>query len=210
MSSKCDKLRAQALVSGLNSEAGRRWRRHAERCESCSCEIRILADLRDDARGNLHLDRSSLKTLLGEVDRRGRQYRRITPLRLAFQAALFCVIGACAVILYTTGAAVGTSGRNNETVSVHQTLDRIAADFLGTQTVSAGIMEFTSAFAENGASGATSSASRPNADDISRRLSDLRSSIEDKRTQLLEECDAALDESYWLQYDVGFLYPDEE
>lgn len=200
MSSRCDKLRADALLKGLSSDAGRKWRDHAESCDACRSELHIVSDLEGPEQHNLHLKRSSVQQLLQEVDRQGRHYRRLTPVRIAFQTACLLALGLCAAVLYNTGAAIGSATQTSQSVTVRGTLDRVAADMLGEANQGFGIMEFTAAFADDAT--ATHTPVAPTADDIDARLNRLRGAIDHEREQLLDVCDSDVDASYWTHFRV--------
>lgn len=201
MSKRCDKLRADALRNGLSSDSAQRWRAHANRCPACRSELRILGDLRESGSTNMHLKRSSVEQLLKEVDNQGRRHRQLTPFRLALQFACLLTVGLCAAVLYSTGAAIGEASQAQESTSVRNTLDRVAADMLGEGRQVFGIMEFTSAFADPEETADKTSAS--SADLIDRRLRTLRESIDRERRQLLEVCDPDIDNAYWTHFSTN-------
>ncbi|MFW5802656.1 MAG: hypothetical protein ACOCWJ_01950 [Verrucomicrobiota bacterium] len=203
MSNRCDKLRADALLNGLYSDAGRQWQAHAEHCQACRSELRILGDLRESENGNMHLKRSSVEQLLKEVDIQGRHHRKLTPFRLALQFACLLTIALCAAVLYNTGAAIGGASRNDEPATVRNTLERIAADMLDEKNHVFGIMEFTSAFGDSET--AADNPAIPTADRIDERLTTLRMSIDRERRQLLEVCEPEVDNAYWTNFRANDL-----
>lgn len=203
MSNRCDKLRADALLNGLSSESGQQWKAHAEHCQACRSELRILGDLHKSENGNMHLKRSSVEQLLKEVDTQGRHHRRLTPFRLALQLACLLTIALCAAVLYNTGAAIGDASRTDEPATVRNTLGRVAADMLDEGNHVFGIMEFTSAFADPEST--AENPAIPSADLIDERLTTLRMSIDRERQQLLDVCDSEVDNAYWTHFDASDL-----
>lgn len=149
----------------------------------------------------MHLKRSSVEQLLREVDKQGRRHRRLTPFRFALQLACLLAIGLCAAVLYSTSTAIGEASRADETASVRNTLERVAADMLGNGREVFGIMEFTSAFADPESPAGNSDI--PSADLIDKRLRTLRDSLDRERRQLLEVCDPDVDNAYWTHFSTN-------
>lgn len=205
MSNRCDKLRADALLRGLSSASGQQWQEHAEHCQACRKELRILADLqeRGSGSGNMHLKRSSVEQLIKEVDTQGSHHRRLTPFRLALQFTCLLTIALCAAVLYNTGAVIGETSRADESPSVRNTLERVAADMLGEGRHVFGILEFTSAFADPDSTAGNSDI--PSADVIDERLTILRGAIDRERQQLLEVCEPEVDSAYWTHFSANDL-----
>ncbi len=99
MSSRCDRLREQALSNGLNSRAGLAWRVHCRSCEDCRTELFILETLERQALSERnHLGRREVAMLMSRV-RAVHEAKPAAPavltwgLRIAGVAAVVFVIG---------------------------------------------------------------------------------------------------------------------
>lgn len=191
MSNRCENLRADALLSGLDSEEGQRWRVHAESCEQCEQELRIMLDLRDTSHQNLHLKRDSVEKLFREVDSEGQKYRSVRPLRFALSVACCVAVVACGILLYQTGGAITLSNAERTGGAEDGATAMIAADVLERTQFHVGVLEFTNAFAED-PSGGHRKIDVPDADAIDARLARLRGEIAAERADIREVCRAAL------------------
>ncbi|NOY80865.1 MAG: hypothetical protein GXP31_07645 [Kiritimatiellaeota bacterium] len=98
MSSRCDKLREQALSSGLNSRAGLAWRVHCRSCEDCRTELFILETLERQALAERnHLGRREVAMLMSRV-RAVHEAKPAVPAVLTWGLRTACVAAAVFVI----------------------------------------------------------------------------------------------------------------
>lgn len=197
MSRRCDKLRRQALLCGLNSAQGASWRTHAKRCESCQRELTLL-DLGQEQSVKRHLDRQRVEGLLDAVEQQGRRNRRRGPLRLVAQLAAVLVFLWSAAFLYDVASVLGREAASGSALSVHGTLDRIASEVLAPGEAVGTVFDFTRAFAEE--TSAKESEKTVGADEIERDLARIRRSLNRHRRYVIGLCSPEQDGRYWARF----------
>ena len=197
MSRKCDKLRRQALLSGLDSARGASWRAHAKRCESCRRELALL-DLGREESVKRHLDRQRVEGLLDAVEQQGRRNRRRGPLRFALQLAAVVVFLWSIAFLYDVAGALGREAGSGTALSVHGTLDRIAAEVLAPGEAVGTVFDFTRAFADE--TSPKESETPIGADAIEQDLARIRRSLDRHRQHMIGLCSPEQDGYYWARF----------